>query len=272
MNIYIIGDLHGDKNPIRNFYRNYIKDTPREQEENWMICLGDFGALYYFDYRDRNFKKDLSKYPFKYFVIRGNHEERASIRAQIEPDLWERVEQFGNTCLRQPAFPNIYYALDEGGIYNIAGRRTLVIPGAYSVDKHYRLMRGWSWFQQEQLSPFEMENLEKWAVVTGQYFDLILSHTCPYRYMPTDLFLRGIDQSKVDNSMELWMDGLIQKIDYNIHCWGHFHADRIEAPYCEMFMHEVQELCELEERWRHYEDTGRLNWWLPKSPQFHSFE
>jgi hypothetical protein len=39
-----------------------------------------------------------------------------------------------------------------------------------------------------------------------------------------------------------------------------------------MFMHEVQELRALEERWRDYEDTGSLNWWLPKSPQFHSFE
>ena len=30
MNIYIIGDLHGDKNPIRNFYNIHIKGTPRE--------------------------------------------------------------------------------------------------------------------------------------------------------------------------------------------------------------------------------------------------
>ena len=79
MSIYIVGDLHGNKNAVRNFYRNYIKDTPKEQEENWMICLGDFGANYYGDYRDRNFKRDMSRYPFKYFVIRGNHEERASL-------------------------------------------------------------------------------------------------------------------------------------------------------------------------------------------------
>lgn len=266
MNIYIIGDLHGDRNPIRNFYNNYIKGTPREQEENWMICLGDFGALYYFDYRDRNFKKELSKYPFKYFVIRGNHEERASIRAQIEPDLWERVEQFGNTCLRQPAFPKIYYALDEGGIYNIAGRRTLVVPGAYSVDKHYRLMRGWSWFQQEQLSPFEMGNLEMKAA--GQYFDLVLSHTCPYQYRPTDLFLNGIDQSSVDNSMELWMSQLHEKIEYGIWLFAHYHADRIERPYIEIFYHEAESLEDIISRWKKYDKTGEIDWWIPKSPAY----
>lgn len=270
MNIFICGDLHGDKNPIRNFYNNYIKGTPRESEENWMICLGDFGALYYFDYRDRNFKQELSKYSFKYFVIRGNHEERASNRMAVEPDLWEEVECFGNTCLRQPAFPNIYYAKDEGGIYNIAGRKTLVIPGAYSVDKNYRIMRSWSWFADEQLSAEERQNLEQLA--QKQYFDLVLSHTCPYRFRPTDLFLSFIDQNAVDNSMEIWMDGLAEKIQWSAWLWGHYHADRVEAPYCEMFMHEVENLEDIEARWNEYGKTGKLDWWIPKSPNFYRFK
>lgn len=266
MNIFICGDLHGDYNPIRNFYNNYIKGTLREQEENWLICLGDFGALYWFDYRDHNFKKELSKYPFKYFVIRGNHEERASIRAHIEPDLWEKVEQFGNTCLRQPAFPKIYYALDEGGVYNIAGRRTLVIPGAYSVDKPYRLIFGYSWFQQEQLMSVEMERLG--TLAAGKHFDLVLSHTCPYSKMPTDLFLHGIDQSSVDNTMERWLDYLDNNITYDLWCWGHYHANRVEAPYCEIFLHEVELLEDIEARWHRYKKTGELDWWMPVSPLF----
>ena len=266
MNVFVIGDLHGDKNPVRNFYCNHIKGTLREQEENWLICLGDFGALYWFDYRDRNFKRDLSKFPFKYFVIRGNHEERASNRAIIEPDLWEEVECFGNTCLRQPVFPNIYYAKDEGGIYNIAGRKTLVIPGAYSVDKWYRLQSGWSWFPNEQLTLRERQNLEELAV--DQHFNLVLSHTCPYSKMPTDLFLRGIDQSVVDNTMERWLDRLDNNITYDLWCWGHYHADRVEAPRCEMFMHEVEPLEDVEARWCRYNETGELDWWMPISPLF----
>ena len=113
MNLFISGDLHGRSEPIRNFYRNHIKDTPKEQEENWIICLGDFGAQFFFDYRDRNFKKDLAKYPFKYFVIRGNHEERASRVAECDPEFWEEVECFGNKCLREIGYSNIYYALDR---------------------------------------------------------------------------------------------------------------------------------------------------------------
>ena len=264
MNIFIIGDLHGDKNPIRNFYNNYIKGTPKEVEENWLICLGDFGALYWFDYRDRNFKRDLSKYPFKYFVIRGNHEERASNRAIIEPDLWEEVECFGNTCLRQPAFPNIYYAKDEGGIYNIAGRKTFVIPGAYSVDKWYRLQMGWNWFPDEQLTLRERQELEDLA--TGQHFDLVLSHTCFYSGMPRDAFLSSINQSTVDNSMENFMEKLKEQITFSLWLWGHYHLDRVELPYCEIFYNEVENLLDVEARWERYNRTNELDWWIPRGP------
>ena len=270
MNIWFIGDLHGRKDSVRNFYYNYIKDTPKENEENWLIILGDSGLLYYFDYRDRNFKKELSHYPFKYFVIRGNHEQRASLRQIVEPDLWEEVECFGNKCLRQPAYPNIYYARDDGGIYDIDGRKTLVIPGAYSVDKWHRLQMGWNWVPDEQLAPHERLAIELEA--ENQYFDLVLSHTCPYDKMPTDLFLNGIDQSKVDNSMEQWMQKLMTKITFGVHLWGHFHADRVEAPYCEMLMYEAQNLKTIEDRWKRYRETGELDWWLPKSEKFYMFE
>jgi 3-oxoacid CoA-transferase subunit A len=267
MNIFIVGDLHGSYLPVENFYCNHIENTPKELEENWLICLGDFGALYYMDRRDHHFKKDLGKYPFKYFVIRGNHEQRASDVAFLDAYVgWEEVECFGNTCLRQTAYPNIYYAKDEGGIYNIDGRKTLVIPGAYSVDKYYRLSRGWSWFAEEQLSNIELENLLKEAA--GQHYQLILSHTCPFSYRPTDLFLPMVDQSTVDNRMEHWMDHLKEQLSFNIWCWGHYHADRIEAPHCEMFYTEVEHLEDVEARWHRYDETGELDWWIPKSPDF----
>lgn len=269
MNIWIAGDFHSGLYVINNFYENTLKTIIQEQpdKENWLICLGDFGANYHFDLRDQLFKQALCEYPVKYFVIRGNHEQRASDVAFLDGYAgWEEVEIFGNTCLRQTAYPNIYYAKDEGGIYNIAGRKTLVIPGAYSVDKYYRLSRGWSWFAEEQLTSHERLNLTLEA--ENQHFDLVLSHTCPYRYRPTDLFLSCVDQSQVDNTMEFWMDGLHNKIEFNLWCWGHFHADRIEAPHCEMFYTEVELLEDVEARWCRYDETGELDWWIPKSPDF----
>ena len=40
----------------------------------------------------------------------------------------------------EEAYPNILFAKD-GEIYDIAGMKTIVIGGAYSVDKFYRLSR-----------------------------------------------------------------------------------------------------------------------------------
>ena len=114
-----------------------------------------------------------------------------------------------------------------------------------------------------------MAHLE--SIAAGQYFDLVLSHTCPYQYRPTDLFLGFIDQSKVDNSMELWMSQLHEKITYGIWLWGHFHLDRVEAPCCEMLMHEVENLEAIEKRWATYLIEGTLPWWIPKSPIFYQF-
>ena len=265
--IWIVGDLHGKTDTIDTFYYYTLKTIIEQmpEEEHWLICLGDFGALYYFNLRDHIFKEKLCSYPIKYFVIRGNHEARAGDTAAYDNYVgWEEVDCFGGKCLREVSYPNIYYAEDKGGIYNIAGRKTLVIPGAYSVDKWYRLQKGWTWFTDEQLNHYEMEQLEKLA--GNQHFDLVLSHTCPYSYLPTDLFLPSIDQSTVDHSMEKWMDQLAENITFGIWCFAHYHQDRIEAPHVEIFYREVENLEDIENRWFKYDETGELDWWLPLSP------
>lgn len=54
------------------------------------------------------------------------------------------------------SYPHIKYASDRAALYTIADQLTLVIPGAYSVDKYYRLQMGWNWFPGEQLTALEM--------------------------------------------------------------------------------------------------------------------
>lgn len=48
-------------------------------------------------------------------------------------------------------YPNILFAKD-GEIYDFNGYSCIAIGGAYSVDKCYRLARGWAWFENEQPS------------------------------------------------------------------------------------------------------------------------
>ena len=133
-------------------------------------------------------------------------------------------------------YPNIRYFTDDGGVYLIGGLMCATVPSAYSVDKFYRLERGYKWFKDEQLSAVERQTLQE--KLGGRYFDVVLSHTCPYSWRPTDLFLKGVNQSTVDNTMELWMDELKDTFIWDHWLFGHYHTDRLERPnVLQMFEH-----------------------------------
>ena len=65
--------------------------------------------------------------------------------------------------------------------------------------------------------------------------DVVLSHTCPYNYMPREAFFSWIDQSMVDNSTERWLDSIEKKLDYSEWYCGHFHTDKRDNKIIFMF-------------------------------------
>lgn len=230
-NIFAMGDIHGSYKPIENFWlRN--KDLFKFRPNNTVIILlGDVGTNYYLNNTDKKFKKKLSSFPFTYFCVRGNHEERISNVVSNSPMNWYEEKFFDNTVFVERDYPNIKYALDTVSFYNIEGLTALVLPGAYSADKYYRLERGWNWFKDEQLTKEEME-LGKQEIEKHNYkTDLVFSHTCPVIYEPTDLFLPIIDQSTVDKSMERYLGEIEFKLDYKLWLWGHYHKYRVYPEY-----------------------------------------
>lgn len=119
--IYITGDIH------RNFYR--LKD-------NILIILGDAGINYCLNEKDKKLKKNMNNCNIKLFCIRGNHEEKPE-----NINTYKEVEMFGGKVFIEEDYPNLIFAKD-GEIYNIDDKSVLVIGGAYSVDKEYRLLYG----------------------------------------------------------------------------------------------------------------------------------
>ena len=236
--VYALGDIHGKWQIVKDFY---LTNETQENftKEDTLILLGDAGLNYFFNYRDEDIKKKLGKLPFTYFVIRGNHEERPSICATNNPNKWHTETFWDNTVYVENDFPYIKYALDEVALYKIPyiqcnedsspswnEYKTLVIPGAYSVDKYYRLQNGWSWFEGEQLTAAEMEKGLALIHSLGNEVDLVLSHTCPIAFEPTDLFLSFIDQSSVDKTMERYLGGIEYQLQYKAWLWGHYHSYR----------------------------------------------
>ena len=265
MNWIITGDCHGEFSRFANLEEKYKND------ETAIIVLGDFCINYLLNDNDYFKKRSFcKKYPQYFYVLRGNHEARPQDVHNMTKIYDPNVQ--GDVYM-EPDFPRIRYFMDYG-IYhiNVYGKeyRIAVIGGAYSVDKWYRLEMGRRWFENEQLT--QDEKIDCLCKLMGQHFDIILSHTCPLRWEPTDLFLGGIDQSTVDKSMEQFLDEVIQSCTTNLYCFGHYHADRIERPGVEQYFTEMEELHEVIARWENYRKTGELDWWIPKSPNFNQDE
>ena len=261
-NVLITGDCHGS---VENRL-GYIKDTMPEYapEETAVIILGDVGFNYYKNKKDWKLKHHAAQFGYTLYCLRGNHEDRANNVKGTEIVYDKFVHGY---VFEEKEFPNIKYFSDEVQEYNIMGKEILCIPGAYSVDKWYRLQNDWQWFAQEQLTEEEMKYAEE--EFGGKNYDFVFSHTAPIDCEPTDLFLHGIDQSKVDKTMEVWLNKFKDMISWHIWCFGHYHDDRIERPYVEQFYTEVEGLDTVWKRWAKYQETNELDWWLPKSPNFY---
>ena len=231
----ISGDCH------RDFTRFKYLEYENPSAVN-IIILGDAGVNYNpaYDYQVKEF---LQKFKFNFYLVRGNHEMRPENVTGMEVIYDTKVEGF---VWYEPQYPRIRY-FEDGGIYMIDGRKTLVIGGAYSVDKPYRLAMGRQWFEDEQLTYEERKAISK--EVSGQYFNLILTHTCPERWEPRDLFLAQIDQSTVDKTMEYWLNTIADKVAYGLWLFGHYHGDRAERPRVQMMYRDIWDLEELYNKW-----------------------
>jgi len=211
--IYYTGDIHGEPNGIVKFAKQFHLSN-----EDTIVILGDVGANYYGGDRDRLMKEKLKQVKANILCIHGNHEKRPSTISTYGTKEWK-----GGVVWYETDFPNLLFAKD-GEVYDIEGIRHLVIGGAYSVDKFYRLSRGYGWWADEQPSDDIKKKVEQQIIRND--FDVVLSHTCPKKYIPTEMFLSMIDQSTVDQSTEKWLGEIEERISYKAWFCGHWHTNK----------------------------------------------
>ena len=214
--VYITGDIHG--NPDRIIY---MAQCHNMTEEDTIVILGDVGANYYLNKRDDKMKQALSQYvKASILCIHGNHEERPANIAGYKLKVWnEGLVYF------QEEYPNLLFAVD-GSVFSLNGKKCLVLGGAYSVDKYYRLASGYAWFESEQPTEAIKTIVADQLSTIDHQVDVVFSHTCPFKYEPIEMFISGIDQSKVDTSTERWLDEIEDKLDYSAWFCGHWHTNK----------------------------------------------
>lgn len=214
--VYYTGDIHGNIRKISSFvFNNHLT------ENDVIVILGDAGINYYGNNKgDAKVKKKLNALNVPIFCVHGNHEMRPeSLDSYIE------TKWHGAVTYWEKEYPNIFFAKD-GEIYNLDGKKNIVIGGAYSVDKFHRLAMGTHWFSDEQPSDEIKRRVEEKLDSVNWKVDAVLSHTCPYKYVPTENFLPFINQDTVDNSTELWLDEIENKLQYSKWLCGHWHIDK----------------------------------------------
>jgi 3-oxoacid CoA-transferase subunit A len=254
----VTGDTHGRVIGRIISMKDHLKLF--QPNEVGIIILGDSGINFWLNKTDKKNKKEISKYGFNIYCVRGNHDARPEDIEGMEKIYDENTK---GEVYCEPDFPLIKYFID-GEEYELEGKRVLVIGGAYSVDKHWRLQNGGHWFEKEQLSPEEKEKITK--KLQENEYDIILAHTCPFSWMPTDLFLSCVDQSTVDNSMELWLEEMKPYFKGAIYLFGHYHADRLEREKVEMFYYYFDYLDNIIQKW---ENGSEELCWYPKSPNYY---
>lgn len=216
--VYLHGDCHADFRWLKFFC-----ETNETTSSDLMIILGDAGINYWNSIKDYDLKEKLLELPITLLCIHGNHEERPfNIFSYYE------TEMFGGTVYVEQDFPNILFAKD-GENYKINNHRYLILGGAYSIDKYYRLTYGHRWYASEQPNQEIKNYVAKQLVQYNYKFDIVLSHTAPLKYEPVEMFLPGVDQSRVDKSTEEWLDDIENMIEYNQWYFGHYYGDSIRT-------------------------------------------
>lgn len=217
--IYLTGDPHGNFGRIEEFCGRF-----KTTRDDIMIILGDAGINYYGGKKDKRLKEELSTWPITFFMVRGNHEKNPeNIPSYIESTFLD------GSVLIEPEYPNLIFAKD-GEAYSFdvdeKPKKAIVIGGAYSVDKYYRLSKGYRWFEDEQPSDEDKARVEKQLSDMNWKVDYVLTHTAPIRYEPREWFLSMIDQSTVDNSTEIWLDTIFEKLQFEKWYCGHYHGEK----------------------------------------------
>lgn len=236
--IYLTGDYHAVATSFKFFAENRLKADMEAEgfapTDVAVIVLGDFGMNllkgcgrpeveeFY-----EGEKKTLEDSGVTFFAIRGNHDQRPS--KLFNSEEWHFEQLFDGPTFVENKYLHIHYAMDYPWVYNIGGYKTLVLPGACSVDKHIRLYEEShggikTWFEDEAMDKAEQEYAMSLARQNDFTFDMILSHTCPYWYLP-----RYSLNYKAPKEMEYFFAHLLNEIEekgtYKGWAWGHHHED-----------------------------------------------
>lgn len=227
--IYITGDTHGTEDWEKINTRNFPEQHMFTRHD-YLIILGDFGAIWDGSDEDKYIIKTYSERNFTTLFIDGNHENHDMLdKYPVEEWHGGKVHKISDRVIH----------LMRGQVFEIDGLKFFTMGGAESTDKQYR-KEGVSWWARELPSQEEYEealrNLEK----VNFNVHIVLTHCAPEGYIGNNIravynsdlsrMLAGSMAGVVDrsgNELTDFLDDLItvHKLKFGHWFFGHYHRD-----------------------------------------------
>lgn len=205
--LFVTGDTHGGID-MSKLNSRHFRNTDLTKEDI-LVIMGDAGFVWDGSKTDKYWQDFLDKKPWTTFCVLGNHEAYPLIEKLP-------IVDFHGTPARK-VNDSIYYAI-SGEVYNLCGKKCLVVNGADSHDKAFR-KEGKSWWAQEKIT---QDDANKALITLTQYndkVDFIFTHT------------GGTEVCKMlgfsPTSSDFMLDLVLNTAEYDEHFCGHYHVDKL---------------------------------------------
>lgn len=209
--IFLTGDVHADLDiwQVDTFAEVNANTLTRD---DYLIILGDFGALWFGDDRDAKLLDWWENMPFTTLWLDGNHENFNLI------EQYKVTEWHGGHV--QYMRPHVIHLM-RGQIYDIYSHSFFVMGGATSIDRAYRTPNI-SWWEQEIPNYEETEEAFRNLEAHSFKVDYVLTHCAPTRFLPTVFKHTWFDIDPVNRLL----DQIADRLTYNKWFFGHYHIDK----------------------------------------------
>ena len=152
--IFVCGDIHHENDIAKIQPQNFTIQQDLTKEDV-LIVAGDWGGIWYNDYRNENLLEWWESRNFTTLVVDGNHENHFLI------SKLPIIDKFGGKVRK---VSDSVFIAERGEIYTINGKKILTLGGAESTDKQYRV-EGYSWWKDEEITIKDfkrtIDNLER---------------------------------------------------------------------------------------------------------------
>lgn len=153
--IILLSDIHGDYRVLQ-----MAIDYAIEKNATAIIQVGDFGLM---PENEQKFYQ-VCQTTIPIYFVDGNHDDCTR---------WQNYDSVGKVF----GNANLYY-VPRGSVLELDGRTIAFMGGAASIDKKFRLAKGWHWDENEEVTQEQCDRLVKNA--EGKVIDMFITHCPPH--------------------------------------------------------------------------------------------